>query len=141
MLLAAQVLGFFVYNFVTNFVLEPTYQTCFNSTLQKLKQDPRITVRLGNDIVGEWAAGCVCHPTKAACNSKCDSFHSSRPDNHHSVFYLVLAPLAGAAVCRLWPGVSQPRAEAADPSPDIQGQQRGGARAGELVAFVGVCCS
>jgi import inner membrane translocase subunit TIM21 len=50
---AAQVLGFFIYNFVTNFVLEPTYQTCFNSTLQRLKQDPRITVRLGNDIVGE----------------------------------------------------------------------------------------
>lgn len=49
----AQVLGFFIYNFVTNFVLEPTYQTCFNSTLQKLKQDPRITVRLGNDIVGK----------------------------------------------------------------------------------------
>jgi import inner membrane translocase subunit TIM21 len=49
-----QVLGFFVYNFVTNFILEPTYQTCFNNTLQKLKQDPRITVRLGNDIVGEW---------------------------------------------------------------------------------------
>jgi hypothetical protein len=53
----AQVLGFFIYNFVTNFVLEPTYQTCFNSTLQKLKQDPRITVRLGNDIVGECQAG------------------------------------------------------------------------------------
>lgn len=50
--LCCQVLGFFVYNFVTNFILEPTYQTCFNSTLQKLKQDPRITVRLGNDIVG-----------------------------------------------------------------------------------------
>lgn len=49
----AQVLGFFIYNFVTNFVLEPTYQTCFNSTLQRLKQDPRITVRLGNDIIGE----------------------------------------------------------------------------------------
>lgn len=49
---AFTVLGFFIYNFVTNFVLEPTYQTCFNSTLQKLKQDPRITVRLGNDIVG-----------------------------------------------------------------------------------------
>lgn len=48
-----QVLGFFIYNFVTNFVLEPTYQTCFTSTLQKLKQDPRITVRLGNDIVGK----------------------------------------------------------------------------------------
>lgn len=53
-LFALQVLGFFVYNFVTNFILEPTYQTCFNNTLQKLKQDPRITVRLGNDIVGEW---------------------------------------------------------------------------------------
>jgi hypothetical protein len=49
-----QVLGFFVYNFVTNFILEPTYQTCFTNTLQKLKQDPRITVRLGNDIVGKW---------------------------------------------------------------------------------------
>lgn len=49
---AFTVLGFFIYNFVTNFVLEPTYQTCFNSTLQRLKQDPRITVRLGNDIVG-----------------------------------------------------------------------------------------
>jgi hypothetical protein len=56
-----QVLGFFVYNFVTNFILEPTYQTCFNSTLQKLKQDPRITVRLGNDIVGE-----CCRLTKTA---------------------------------------------------------------------------
>jgi len=52
-------LGFFVYNFVTNFLLEPTYQTCFNTTLQKLKQDPRITVRLGNDIVGESGAGAM----------------------------------------------------------------------------------
>lgn len=48
-----QVLAFFVYNFFTNFILEPTYQTCFNATLQKLKLDPRITVRLGNDIVGK----------------------------------------------------------------------------------------
>jgi hypothetical protein len=48
-----QVLAFFIYNFLTNFILEPTYQTCFNATLQRLKLDPRITVRLGNDIVGE----------------------------------------------------------------------------------------
>lgn len=55
-----QVLAFFVYNFLTNFILEPTYQTCFNATLQKLKLDPRITVRLGNDIVGECrAAECL----------------------------------------------------------------------------------
>eukprot|EP00879_Flechtneria_rotunda_P028367 GHRR01030471.1.p1 GENE.GHRR01030471.1~~GHRR01030471.1.p1 ORF type:complete len:201 (+),score=50.19 GHRR01030471.1:395-997(+) len=49
---AFAVLAFFAYNFITNFILEPTYQSCFNSTLQKLKTDPRITVRLGNDIVG-----------------------------------------------------------------------------------------
>jgi hypothetical protein len=63
-----QVLAFFIYNFVTNFILEPTYQTCFNATLQRLKLDPRITVRLGNDIVGEQqhtregstADSCIC---------------------------------------------------------------------------------
>ncbi|KAF8073012.1 TIM21 [Scenedesmus sp. PABB004] len=49
---AFAVLAFFVYNFVTQFILEPTYQTCFNATLAKLKLDPRVTVRLGNDIVG-----------------------------------------------------------------------------------------
>lgn len=49
---AFAVLAFFIYNFLTNFILEPTYQTCFNATLQRLKLDPRITVRLGNDIVG-----------------------------------------------------------------------------------------
>jgi hypothetical protein len=48
-----QVLAFFIYNFLTNFILEPTYQTCFNATLQRLKLDPRVTVRLGNDIVGK----------------------------------------------------------------------------------------
>jgi hypothetical protein len=64
------VLAFFIYNFLTNFILEPTYQTCFNATLQRLKLDPRITVRLGNDIVGEQrrGAGCVCRATAACCS-------------------------------------------------------------------------
>ena len=57
LLLLVQVLGFFVYNFLTNFVLEPTYQTCFNAALAKLKVDQRITVRHGNDIVGEAVGG------------------------------------------------------------------------------------
>lgn len=47
-----QVLGFFVYNFLAYFIFEPVALTCFNHTLELLKKDPRITVRLGNNITG-----------------------------------------------------------------------------------------
>jgi hypothetical protein len=39
-----QVLIFFVYQFVTNFLFESTATTCFNTTLERLRLDPRITV-------------------------------------------------------------------------------------------------
>lgn len=44
---ALQVLAYVVYQFVSNFILEPVAHTCFNHTLDLLKSDPRITVRLG----------------------------------------------------------------------------------------------
>eukprot|EP00877_Chromochloris_zofingiensis_P000151 jgi/Chrzof1/10136/Cz04g30080.t1 len=49
-LFAFAVLGFFVYNFLAYFIFEPVALTCFNHTLELLKKDPRITVRLGNNI-------------------------------------------------------------------------------------------
>jgi len=51
-LAAFSVLGFFVYNFVQNFIFEAVHMTVFNQSLERLKQDPRITVRLGSDITG-----------------------------------------------------------------------------------------
>mmetsp|Transcript_10082 Transcript_10082/g.30396 ORF Transcript_10082/g.30396 Transcript_10082/m.30396 type:complete len:184 (-) Transcript_10082:352-903(-) len=47
-LFAFGALAFFVWQFVVNFILEPTAMQCFNHTLERLKTDPRITVRLGN---------------------------------------------------------------------------------------------
>ncbi|KIZ04743.1 import inner membrane translocase subunit tim-21 Flags: Precursor [Monoraphidium neglectum] len=45
-------LAYFVYNFVVTLVLEPVQQQCFNAALDKLRADPRITVRLGSSITG-----------------------------------------------------------------------------------------
>ena len=45
-------LGFFIYNFVTHFLLEPVEHAAFEDALQRLQRDPRITVRLGNDATG-----------------------------------------------------------------------------------------
>ncbi len=59
----AQVLAFFVYNFLMYFVFEPVAMTCFNTTVEKLRLDPRITVRLGNDITGTFSELCMCHET------------------------------------------------------------------------------
>lgn len=45
-------LAYFVYNFLVTLVLEPVQQQCFNAALERLRADPRITVRLGPSIVG-----------------------------------------------------------------------------------------
>lgn len=37
-----------MWQFIANFILEPTAMQCFNHTLERLKTDPRITVRLGS---------------------------------------------------------------------------------------------
>ena len=42
-----QALAFILWQFVVNFIFEPTAMQCFNHTLNRLKSDPRITVRLG----------------------------------------------------------------------------------------------
>jgi hypothetical protein len=52
-----QCLAYFVYNFVVTLVLEPVQQQCFNAALDKLRADPRITVRLGSSITGEGGGG------------------------------------------------------------------------------------
>mmetsp|Transcript_38069 Transcript_38069/g.84784 ORF Transcript_38069/g.84784 Transcript_38069/m.84784 type:complete len:271 (+) Transcript_38069:100-912(+) len=49
------VLAFVIWQFVANFILEPTAMQCFNHTLDRLKSDPRITVRLGSaDDIRAW---------------------------------------------------------------------------------------
>ncbi|GBF97296.1 mitochondrial import inner membrane translocase subunit-like [Raphidocelis subcapitata] len=45
-------LAYFVYNLVVTLVLEPVQQQCFNAALERLRTDPRITVRLGSAITG-----------------------------------------------------------------------------------------
>ncbi len=54
-----QVLAFVLYQFVVSFLLEPTAMKAFNHTLDRLKSDPRITVRLGSsdDIRGVYGWG------------------------------------------------------------------------------------
>lgn len=47
-LAAFGMLAFLLYQFVSNFILEPVAMQCFNHALEKLKSDPRITVRLGS---------------------------------------------------------------------------------------------
>lgn len=48
---------FVLYQFVMNFILEPTALQCFNHTLDVLKADPRITVRLGSpDDIRAWGS-------------------------------------------------------------------------------------
>lgn len=47
-LFAFGALAFVLWQFVSNFILEPTAMQCFNHTLERLKTDPRITVRLGS---------------------------------------------------------------------------------------------
>jgi hypothetical protein len=57
-----QVLAFVLYHFVVNFILEPTALQCFNHTLDLLKGDPRVTVRLGatEDIRGACVWWLIC---------------------------------------------------------------------------------
>jgi len=49
---AFAVLGAIVWAFITSYILDPLEYVCFNLTLDKLRQDPRIIVRLGNTIKG-----------------------------------------------------------------------------------------
>ncbi|GAX84722.1 hypothetical protein CEUSTIGMA_g12144.t1 [Chlamydomonas eustigma] len=56
-LYAIGALVFVLWQFITNFILEPTAMQCFNHTLNRLKTDPRITVRLGNsDEIRAWGS-------------------------------------------------------------------------------------
>ncbi|KAL6750296.1 TIM21-domain-containing protein, partial [Haematococcus lacustris] len=56
-LAAFGVLAYLVYMFVLNFIMEPTALQCFNHTLDVLKADPRITVRLGaSDDIRAWGS-------------------------------------------------------------------------------------
>ncbi len=50
-----QVLAFVLYHVLTSLIFEPTALSCFNAALERLKGDPRITVRIGSadDIRGE----------------------------------------------------------------------------------------
>lgn len=50
-----QVLAAISWAFVSNYILDPAEYVCFNLTLEKLRQDPRITVRLGESIKGKFA--------------------------------------------------------------------------------------
>lgn len=48
---------FVLWQFVSNFVIEPTAMRCFNHALERLKTDPRITVRLGGaDEIRAWGS-------------------------------------------------------------------------------------
>ena len=38
--------------FVVNYIWDPIEYTCFNITLEKLRSDPRVTVRVGDVIKG-----------------------------------------------------------------------------------------
>lgn len=56
-LAAFGVLAYVLYQFIVNMVLEPTSMQCFNHTLNLLKTDPRITVRLGAaDDIRAWGS-------------------------------------------------------------------------------------
>mmetsp|Transcript_2028 Transcript_2028/g.3156 ORF Transcript_2028/g.3156 Transcript_2028/m.3156 type:complete len:290 (+) Transcript_2028:29-898(+) len=56
-LAAFSALVFVLYQFVFNFILEPTAMQCFNYTLDLLKSDPRVTVRLGaEDEIRAWGS-------------------------------------------------------------------------------------
>lgn len=69
-----QVLAYVLYQFIVNMVLEPTSMQCFNHTLNLLKTDPRITVRLGaaDDIRGGLVrAGGAQLPVPVVCLSAC----------------------------------------------------------------------
>ncbi|GLC44281.1 hypothetical protein PLESTB_000760600 [Pleodorina starrii] len=54
-LAAFGVLAFVLYHVLTSLIFEPTAITCFNHTLERLKHDPRITVRIGGaDDIRAW---------------------------------------------------------------------------------------
>ncbi|KXZ49733.1 hypothetical protein GPECTOR_20g590 [Gonium pectorale] len=54
-LAAFGVLAFVLYHVLTSLIFEPTAITCFNHTLERLKGDPRITVRIGGaDDIRAW---------------------------------------------------------------------------------------
>ena len=56
-----------LYQVLSSLIFEPTAITAFNATLERLKSDPRITVRIGeagdirgesDSACGEWMASC-----------------------------------------------------------------------------------
>lgn len=49
-------LAFIVYQFITTLLLEPLPYQCYNAAFDRLKEDPRITVRLGGDVRA-WGGG------------------------------------------------------------------------------------
>ncbi|CAD7696840.1 unnamed protein product [Ostreobium quekettii] len=51
-LAAFAVLGAIIWAFISTYIMDPLEYICFNLTLDKLRQDPRIIVRLGNTIKG-----------------------------------------------------------------------------------------
>lgn len=49
------VLAFVLYHVLTSLIFEPTALSCFNAALERLKGDPRITVRIGSaDDIRAW---------------------------------------------------------------------------------------
>ncbi|KAG2438279.1 hypothetical protein HYH02_010977 [Chlamydomonas schloesseri] len=56
-LAAFGVLAFVLYQVLTSLIFEPTAITAFNATLERLKTDPRITVRIGEaDDIRAWGS-------------------------------------------------------------------------------------
>ncbi|KAG2429549.1 hypothetical protein HXX76_010784 [Chlamydomonas incerta] len=56
-LAAFGVLAFVLYQVLTSLIFEPTAMTAFNATLDRLKTDPRITVRIGEaDDIRAWGS-------------------------------------------------------------------------------------
>eukprot|EP00210_Caulerpa_lentillifera_P004644 g4429.t1 len=51
-LAAFAVLGGCLYAFISAYVWNPVEYTCFNITLERVRQDPRVTVRVGDSIKG-----------------------------------------------------------------------------------------
>jgi hypothetical protein len=104
-----QCLAYFIYNFVVTLVLEPVQKQCFNTALDKLRTDPRITVRLGSSITGTAAReGCR--------GSQCET---GLPLSLPQVLTLVV-PSAGATCHVPWPflpGSPTPPASQCTPSP------------------------
>jgi len=51
------VLAFILYHVVTSLILEPTALKCFNAAIDRLKEDPRVSVRIGApDEIRAWGS-------------------------------------------------------------------------------------